>query len=586
MPGTPWRARLAALGATTAIIVAACGGAATPTPAPSATAPATQAPATPAPPTPVPFVGMSYPTAGTVDCAAKKYNGKDYAGNFKKISATDAKTVVFDLCGPDVAFLQKIAFTSFGIQDADWLAKAVKDKSILLRKPNGTGAYQVKEWKAGDSVIYSAFDKYWGDKVLTPNAVLKWSTEGAQRLVELQSGNTDGIDNPGTDDFAAIQADSTLKLYPRAGLNVMYFGFNNTYAPFDNEKVRQAIAMGIDRERIVKNFYPTGSTVATHFTPCAIEFGCEGDAWYAFDAAKAKALLAEAGFPNGFKTTISYRDVSRGYVSDQNVVAQDLQQQLKSNLNIDATIDVQESGTFLANSDAGKLKGIHILGWGADYPDPTNFLDYHFGSGATKQFGAKWDDVTAALAKGASSADPAVRKQAYTDANNAIRTHVPMIPIANGASATAFKADVEGAHSSPLGNESLAVMKPAGRDTVVFTQNAEPISLYCADESDGESLRACEQFGQSLYGYKVAGVETEPVLATKCEANTDGTVWTCTLRDGVTFHDGATLDANDVVTTFAAQWDAESPLHVGNTGAFSYFSGFFGGFLNPPPPAP
>jgi ABC-type transport system substrate-binding protein len=586
MPGTPWRARLAVLGATTAILVAACGGAASPTPAPPATAAPTAAPPTAAPPTAAPFVGLSYPTAAEVDCAAKTYNGKDYSGNFKKISATDAKTVVFELCSPDVAFLSKIAFSSFAIQDADWLTKAVGDKTVLLRQPNGTGPYQVKEWKAGDSIIYSAFDKYWGDAALTPNAVLKWSTEAAQRLVELQSGNTDGIDNPGTDDFAAIEGDTTLKLYPRAGLNVMYIGTNNTAKPFDNDKVRQAIAMGIDRERIVKNFYPAGSTVASHFTPCAIEFGCEGEDWYAFDVAKAKALLTEAGFPDGFKTTISYRDVSRGYVSDQNVVAQDLQQQLKNNLNIEATIDVQESGTFLANSDAGNLKGLYILGWGADYPDPTNFLDYHFGAGATKQFGTKWDDITSALATGASSADPAVREKAYADANNAIRTHVPMIPIANGASATAFKADVEGAHSSPLGNENLSVMKPTGRDTVVFTQNAEPISLYCADESDGESLRACEQVTQSLYGYKTAGVEVEPVLATACVANPDGTIWTCTLRDGVTFQDGATLDANDVVTTFAAQWDAENPLHVGNTGAFSYFSGFFGGFLNPPPAAP
>jgi peptide/nickel transport system substrate-binding protein len=586
MPGTPWRARLAALGATTAIIVGACGGAATPTPAPPATAAPTAAPVTPAPPTAAPFVGLSYPTASAVDCAAKKYNGKDYSGNFKTISATDAKTVVFELCNPDVAFLAKIAFSSFAIQDADWLAKAVADKTILLRQPNGTGPYQVKEWKAGDSVIYSAFANYWGTAALAPNAVLKWSTEAAQRLVELQSGNTDGIDNPGTDDMAAIAADSSLTLYPRAGLNVMYVGMNNTYAPFDNEKVRQAIAMGIDRERIVKNFYPAGSNVATKFTPCAIEFACGGEDWYAFDVKAAQALLAEAGFKDGFKTTISYRDVSRGYMNDANVVAQDLQQQLKNNLNIEATIDVQESGTFLANSDAGNLKGLYLLGWGADYPDPTNFLDYHFGAGASKQFGTKWDDVIAALAKGASSADPAVRTQAYADANNAIRTHVPMIPVASGASATAFKADVTGAHSSPLGNEGFSVMKPAGRDTLVFTQNAEPISLYCADESDGESLRACEQATQSLYGYKTAGAEVEPVLATKCEASTDGTVWTCTLRDGVTFHDGATLDANDVVTTFSAQWDAENPLHVGNTGAFSYFSGFFGGFLNPPPPTP
>jgi ABC-type transport system substrate-binding protein len=54
----------------------------------------------------------------------------------------------------------------------------------------------------------------------------------------------------------------------------------------------------------------------------------------------------------------------------------------------------------------------------------------------------------------------------------------------------------------------------------------------------------------------------------------------------VTFHDGATLDANDVVLTYASQWDAEHPLHKGRDNSFTYFPGLFGGFLNPPPPAP
>ena len=113
-------------------------------------------------------------------------------------------------------------------------------------------------------------------------------------------------------------------------------------------------------------------------------------------------------------------------------------------------------------------------------------------------------------------------------------------------------------------------------------QNAEPLSLYCGDESDGETLRACEQLNESLYAYEVGGTKTIPALATECSSNPELTTWTCTLRDGVTFHDGAALDANDVVLSYAVQWDASHPLHVGRSGAFEYFPGLFSGFLNPP----
>ncbi len=184
-------------------------------------------------------------------------------------------------------------------------------------------------------------------------------------------------------------------------------------------------------------------------------------------------------------------------MNDQNVIAQDLQAQLKNNLNIDADIEVQESGTFIDNSSVGKLDGIHILGWGADYPDITNFLDYHFGSGASPQFGDKFDDITSALAEGAVGLDDASRKPAYEKANNAIKAHVPMVPIWHQASAVAYRADVKDAHSSPLGNENFASMTPGDRPQFVWMQDGEPAGLYCADESDGEALRVCQQMSEA-----------------------------------------------------------------------------------------
>ncbi|MBK8021641.1 MAG: hypothetical protein IPK19_09465 [Chloroflexi bacterium] len=261
-------------------------------------------------------------------------------------------------------------------------------------------------------------------------------------------------------------------------------------------------------------------------------------------------------------------------------MAADLQQQL-AEIGINVTIDLQESGTFLDNSDAGNLT-LYLLGWGADYPDATNFLDFHFGVGASDQFGDKFEEITAPLQQGAQLAAFEDRYPHYVEANTAIRDLVPMVPIAHGGSGVAFQAGVEGAHASPLGNESFSVMSDPVDDVLVWMQNAEPIGLYCADETDGESLRACEQINEPLLAYEVAGTAVVPALAESYEASDDLTVWTFSLRPGVTFHDGSALDANDVVMSWGVQWDAANPLHVGRDGNFTYFQAFFAAFLNAP----
>ena len=576
MHRSPKWSPLAAMAAVVALVFAACGGT-TATTAPS-TGEASAAPSAEAT-VAAPYEGMTYPETGDAPCGVAPYTGE-----MKKITAIDALTVEFQLCSSDAAFLPKIAFSVFSIEDADYLAAHAADGSYL-EQPNGTGPYTLSEWSKGNRMVFKAFDGYWGEKAKTANAELRWSDEAAQRLLELQSGNVDGIDNPGTSDIATIQGDSNLQFAPRPGLNTLYLGFNNTIKPWDNVKIRQAIAMGIDRQRIVDNFYPAGSTVADYFTPCEISFACEGDKTWGFDKNAAKALLAEGMKEEGItsiSTKLQFRAAVRGYLPDPPVIATEIQQQLKANLGIDVTLDLEESGAFLDAAAAGTLEGIYMLGWGADYPDPSNFLDYHFGSGSGKKFGTPWPDIVDALNQGLKTADPAGRTAAYTTANNLIKQHVPVVIVAHGASGAAYKADIEGAYASVFGAEQLATMKAGDRDTMVFMQNAEPLSMYCGDESDGETLRACEQVSEALYRYKIGSAETIPSLATDCSANADSTVWTCTLRAGVKFHDGADLDANDVVVSYAAQWDTQHPLHKGRSGAFEYWPGLWGGFLNPP----
>ena len=505
----------------------------------------------------------------------------DYGGLFKSMEAVDELTVKFTLCYPDVAFPAKAAFSAFAINDADYL-EATGGGGDLIEQPNGTGPYTLAEWRRGDQMVFQRNENFWGEPAIPATVVFRWGTESAQRLVELQAGTVDGIDGVGADDFATVEEDPNLQLALRSGTNVFYLGMNNTFAPFDNERVRQAFAMGIDRQRLIDNFYPPGSSLATQFMPPAIFGYSEGQEWHAYDPEQAKAILEEEGVLPGFKTTITYRDVVRGYLPNPSIVAQDIQAQL-AELGVEAEIVVMESGAFLTEANAGTIDGFHMLGWGADYPDATNFLDYHFGPGASAQFGTGFQDVWDALKEGSTRATPEERQPFYDTANELIKQHVPMIPVAHGGNGAAFKADVEGAYASDIGAEQFALMNPGGRDTLVWMQNAEPIGLYCADETDGETLRACEQVMQSLLAYEPLTAAVIPSLATEWAANADLTEWTFTLRDGVTFHNGATLDANDVVLSYAVQWDATHPLHVGNSGQFSYFSSLFNGLLNAPP---
>lgn len=497
----------------------------------------------------------------------------DYDGKIKSITATDEHTVTFSMCSPDPAFQAKVAFVVFGIQPAEHIDTQGPTRG-LLANPIGTGPFKLEAWNRGDSIILKRNEDYWGDKPAYETLVFRWNQSGAGRLNELRSGTVDEISTLSPDDFESVKNDPDLQFLPQIGPTTLYLGMTNTFEPFNNVKVRQAIAEGIDRQRIVDNYFPEGSEVASHFTPCTLPNGCAGEEWYKFDATAAKALLAEAGFPDGFKTKIFYRDVFRSYLPEPSVVAVEFQSQLKANLGIDADVVPLESGEFISQAMAGSLDGFYLLGWGADYPHITNFLDYHFTKG-TKQFGDAHAEIYEPLIKASVIADPKEAEPLYTEVNNQIRELVPMVPIAHSGSASAARAYVKDATIRPFGAPLLQRQDP-GKDTFVFMQNAEPISLYCGDESDGESTLVCTPIIETLLNYAQDSGDIVSGLATSCDANADSTEWTCHLREGVKFSDGSAFDANDVVASFAAGLDVSNPAHVGNTGAFDYYSSLWG----------
>ncbi len=542
---------------------------------PAAPAQPAAAPTTPPQPTataaPAAFTPLSL---AATDCS--------YGGIIKSVSAPDPNTVVFDLCVSDPAFPAKAAFAAFEILPKALLDSTGGDSAKIGDAPMGTGPFMLKEWVRGDHLTLVPNPNYWGPKPALSTMIMKWSKEPAQRLLELQSGNVDAIELVGAEDIATVQADKTLVFAPVPAINTLYFGMNNTKPPFDNEQVRQAFAMAIDKARIVKNFFPIGSTVAEQFLYPELKPGyTDGLNWYPYDQAKAKQMLTDAKFDFNQEIPFSYRQATRGYAPHPDQIAQDVQAQL-AQIGVKIKLDVQESGTLIGNSGLGKLT-FFLLGWGEDYPDATDWFDYHFGA-SSKTFGNPYPDLVAAIKAGGSASDPAVRQKAYDEVNKLILQHVPMIPIAHGASGDAFKAAVKNVVVGPYNVNFSEESTDSGQ--LVWLQSGEPISLWCGDETDGETINACMQIYEPLLRYKFGTSQTEPALATSFEANADLTQYTFHLRQGVKFSDGSAFTSADVFATYTALWDYKNPNHKGNTGAFEYFGTLFGALLNTPAPTP
>jgi peptide/nickel transport system substrate-binding protein len=528
-------------------------------------------------------LAMAIPAAGQGSLLSYSAPDCKYGGNIKSIEAVDAATVKFTFCNPDPAFPSKAAFSAFDIHQQAQLTKDNGGGDDLLNNPIGTGPYKLVKWDHGNEIDLTANENYRGAAPKIKNVVVKFNTDASKRWQELQAGAADGIEYPSPADYAAIQANSDFKLYPVPPTNILYLGINNTVKPFDNVMVRQAIAHAIDKKRIIDNFFPAGSTVAGQFMPSSI-FGYTKDSkTNEFDAAMAKDLLKQSGVTLPITATLSYRAAVRSYNPQPGPIAQDVQAQLAA-VGINVTLNEMESTAFLDAAQAGKLQLV-MLGWGADYPDATDFLDYHFNNAAEQQFGTLDKTLDATLSKAAALSDPAARLALYKTANDRIADQVPMVPIANGANAQAFKAAVTGAYGNPFSAIQFGLLDNPGAGQLVWEQAGEPGSLYCDDETDGEALEVCEQINEALLSYKPGTGDVTAGLAGMPTANSDATEYTFKIADGAKWSDGTAVTANDVVATWDAVWDASSPNHKGRTGAFDYFSAFFGGFLNPPPVA-
>ena len=533
------------------------------------------------------------PTMGQDDLMTFAADGCDYGGNFKSIEAVDELTVKVTLCNVDIAFAYNMASAGLAISPSEYI-EATGGAGELLTTPIGTGPLKLENWDTGSEMVFSRFDEYWGEPSIEDTVILRWNSESAARATELRAGTIDGMKFATPDDIPVFEADPAFNVVNLPALTGVYLGISNFYAPLDDIRVRQALAMSVDRQRLVDNFFPVGSQLSTDFVPPVL-FGHIDDIGVpAYDPEGATALLEEAAADLGFSLpldtltdtrtgeerpfTLTYRDVVRGYLPNPGIIATDFQAQL-AQTGFAVDVQVVESGTFIASSGDGN-EPLHLLGWGADYPDAFNFLSCCLMENQP-QFGTPYPAIYEPLVASSQTVDPDERMALFTQVAEGIRDNIPYIPFGHGAASDVWQARIMNVTPGVLdGTEELSTFEDPDDDNIVFMQNAEPITLFCNDTFDGESFRACHQVSESLLDFAIGGTDVEAGLAESWETSDDGTVWTFHLREGVTFHDGSALDANDVIATWQMSGDCASPTHVGTGEGFSLWIQYFGAFVN------
>ena len=491
------------------------------------------------------------------------------------IKKLDSHTVRFTLNRPDAAFLQKLAFPAFGPQSPANIKK-YGGGGDLIRNPVGTGPFRFVEWVSDDHITLKRNDDYWEEKPKLETLTYRVIKEAPARFLELQAGTVDGVDNLSPDDIPAAQADPNIEVYLRPPFNIGFLGINRAHEPFDDQRVRQAVAMAINKAELVQAFYPPTAEVATQFVPPRIFGHTDGLEDWTYDPKRARALLAQAGYPDGFQTTLWIMAISRPYFPNPDRVGEALQEDLTA-VGIQAEIVTYDWGTYLEKVFAGEAD-LFLNGWMADYPDATNFLDTFFGTGSDDSLGGRFPELVQMLQEASSNLDEAQRQALYDQANQFVHDHVPAVPIVHNSSAIAFRKTVKNVQASPFSQEFFYPVSVEGKNDLIFGRSGDSVGLDPVDESDFESLMVCAQILESLVAFEPGTTNIVPALAKRWEVSEDLLTWTFYLRKGIKFHDGTNLDAEAVVFNFERWWDKDNPYHVGHTGNFVHWTFYFGGF--------
>jgi len=287
-----------------------------------------------------------------------------FFGNVKAVEAVDPQTVEFILKEPRASFLAVLTAGAASIVSPTAVRKLGVDYPLT---PVGTGPFKFVAWDRGQRVVLEKNAGYWKHPVKIDRVIYRPIVEGQARLTELLTGALDLIVDTPPDFVPQLESNPKVMVLKQVGVHVWYLGINNQKKPFDDKRVRQALNYAVNKEALVRDVLKgTGSFSRGPVLPNTWGADAALKA-YPYDPERAKKLLAEAGYPSGFSTTLWVPESGSGM---QLPVAMStvIQSNLKA-VGVNVALQTMEWGAYLAKLRT-KEQDLFALSWMAGNEDP------------------------------------------------------------------------------------------------------------------------------------------------------------------------------------------------------------------------
>ncbi|XWK88018.1 MAG: ABC transporter substrate-binding protein [Phormidium sp.] len=369
----------------------------------------------------------------------------------------DKSTIQFVLKQPFAAFPAAIGSGFFGMASPAAIKKAGANYGTPNSLAVGTGPFIFKEWRTGDRLTLAKNPNYWQKDLPKINQlVIRFVTDPAARLAQLRAGQIDFTVDLAPDQIKEIQSDPNLVAVPRPSFNVGYLALNTSYKPLADVRVRQAIDLAINKQQIVQAFWGDLGETSPHFIPSILSWAQSKNLTKREqNPQKAKQLLTQAGYPNGFDLELWYMPVSRPYFPTPKPIAEAFAADLSA-IGIRVKLNTKDWAAYIADRKKSPGFQAFMLGWTADYGDPDSFYYPHFGPGGTVDIGG-WKNakVIQLLNQGRATGDKTARAKIYAQVDEILHQEAVRLPIVHSQPLLAKRKNVQGWIPSPLGSENF-----------------------------------------------------------------------------------------------------------------------------------